>query len=215
MEAPDTAPSAPRSHAWIGRAAFEAGLIVFGLVGALLIDEWRDARARAERVDAALSSIRAELAANEQSTQAAIANHQSVRGVLRESLKSKEPYQRGIMTTPPFSSVAWEAARDAGITPDIDQVTLMALGQAYRSLDRYLDQRTLLLNHAYTNGQDLRLTNPLALAGWLNDLERNARSVSVALHAASRALGATLPAPPPNPETSPTAPATTPDGPRQ
>jgi hypothetical protein len=40
MEAQETVPSepAPRSYAWIGRAAFEAALIVFGLVGALLVD---------------------------------------------------------------------------------------------------------------------------------------------------------------------------------
>jgi hypothetical protein len=37
---------------------------VFGLVGALLIDEWRDTRERNERVRAALASIDAELEAN-------------------------------------------------------------------------------------------------------------------------------------------------------
>jgi hypothetical protein len=36
MDANDESPSVPRSRAWIGRAAFEACLIVLGLVGAPL-----------------------------------------------------------------------------------------------------------------------------------------------------------------------------------
>jgi hypothetical protein len=77
-DAPETPLRGARSRAWIGRAAFEAALIVFGLVGALLIDEWRDTRERNERVRAALASIDAELEANRAALQSAIANHDTV-----------------------------------------------------------------------------------------------------------------------------------------
>jgi hypothetical protein len=104
---PPPAPSPPAagSRAWIGRAAFEAALIVLGLVGALLVDEWRDNRERNARVSAALSSIRAELEANRKAIAAAIAN-QNVISRLREAAKTGVRCEGGIVAPVTFSSVA-------------------------------------------------------------------------------------------------------------
>jgi type II secretory pathway pseudopilin PulG len=153
-----------RSRAWIGRAAFEAALIVFGLVGALLIDEWRDARERNERVRAAVVSIRAELEANRTALEAAIANHETVIARLRESTTSGV-YQGGIINAAPFSAVAWDAARDAGITNELDHTTLIALGHAYRALAEYISERTVFTNYLYTNDTSALRQRPLALDG--------------------------------------------------
>jgi len=188
MDALETSTAAPRSYAWIGRAAFEAALIVFGLVGAFLIDEWRESRARAERVGAALASIRAELADNEKAVAAAIENHDQVIAQLKKAAETRKTYYGGIIFSPPFSSVAWEAARDAAITNDIDHATLMSLGHAYRSLDAYEDERTVFLNYLYTNNTQNLRENPLGLAGWLSDMRRHARGVQDRLGAASRGL---------------------------
>ena len=89
----ETPPYRARSREWIGRAVFEAALIVFGLVGALLIDEWRDTRARNERLRAALASIRAELEANRAVLGSAIANHETVIARLKESGKTGVVYE--------------------------------------------------------------------------------------------------------------------------
>jgi hypothetical protein len=178
-----TASPAPAatSRAWIGRAAFEASLIVLGLVGALVVDEWRETRQRAERVRTAIASIRSELEANRKELARASENHEEVKAVLEESARAGVTYQSSIIRGYPFSSVAWEAARDAAITNDIDHVTLMALGRAYTALAGYIDARDRFVDYLYTNNlTDLR-SKPLALAGWLNDLGEHARRTDARL----------------------------------
>lgn len=46
------------------RGAFEATLILFGLLGAFALNEWQDARTRAVRVDALMTALRTELETN-------------------------------------------------------------------------------------------------------------------------------------------------------
>lgn len=178
------------SRAWIGRAAFEAGLIVFGLVGALLIDEWRDTRARDERREAALASVRQELQANQDAMNAAIENHENVMARLREAAKTGKLYQGGLINAQPLSSVAWQAARDAAVTADIDHATLLAIGYAYSAVDGYIGERKVFLDFLYTNGVDLR-NNPLGLAGWLSDMTLHARGVQRRIEGALGALEST------------------------
>jgi hypothetical protein len=161
---------------------------VYGLVGALLIDQWREARERNERVRAAMASIDSELEANRASLRSAIANHDTVITRLHESAKTEVVYEGGLISAPPFSDVAWDAARDAGITNDLDHDTLMALGHAYRALADYTAERTVFKNYAYTNDTaDLR-RRPLVLAGWLSDMNGHAHGVERWVDRALRAL---------------------------
>ena len=190
MDDVDEAAPAGRSRAWIGRAAFEAGLIVLGLVGALLVDEWRTTRERTARVRSALASIRTELDANRTAVANAIANHDAVITKLREAAAAGEIYQGSIISNPGFSSVAWDAARDGAITNDIDHVTLMSLGHAYTALSEYIDERRVFTNYLYTNSNpDLR-GNPQTIAGWLSDMSGHAKRVHSRLDAAWQGLPA-------------------------
>ena len=189
-DVPETPPYRRWSRAWIGRAAFEAALIVFGLVGALLIDEWRDTRARNQRLRTALASIRAELEANRAALGSAIANHETVIARLKESGKTGVVYQGSIISGAPFSVVAWDAARDAGITNDLDNAMLMALGHAYRALTDYIAERTVFSNYLYTNDTNDLRRRPLALAGWLSDIRGHAHGVERWLDGALGALTA-------------------------
>ena len=183
----EVAPRA-RSRAWIGRAAFEAGLIVLGLVGALLVDEWRTARERSARVRSALASIRAELEANRTAIADAVSNHQTVIAKLREASGTGGTYQGSIISNPGFSVVAWGAARDGAITNDMDHNTLVTLGHAYTSLSDYMDERRVFTNYLYTNPtHDLR-QNPQAIAGWLNDMSGHAKRVERRLDNALQTL---------------------------
>jgi hypothetical protein len=183
----EQAPAA-RSRAWIGRAAFEAGLIVLGLVGALLVDEWRTARERTARVQSALASIRSELEANRTAIADALANHQTVITKLREATGTGGIYQGSLISSPGFSAVAWDAARDGAITNDIDHVTLVALGHAYTALSDYMDERRLFTNYLYTNPTDDFRRTPQGIAGWLNDMSGHAKRVERRLDAALQTL---------------------------
>ena len=183
-------PSAPRTRVWIARAAFEAALIVLGLVGALVIDNWRDTREREARVQTALGSIRGELEANRDAMAAVIAFNEGVMRTLRESAKTGNVYLGPIVRGQPLSAVAWEAARDGAITNDIDHATLMTLGRVYDDLALHRAAVQVFLNYMYTydDARSLR-ENPLRLAGWMNDITGNAGRVYRRIDEAVGALG--------------------------
>jgi type II secretory pathway pseudopilin PulG len=144
---------------WIGRAVFEAGLIVLGLVGALLVDDWRDTRARTQRVEAALASIRAELDANHAALAEVIARHETLMVTLRELATAGRHYDGPILRPATISAVAWDAARDA-------------------AQSAYLTELSLFNNQLYSG--DVAATfrrQPRSLEGRLNDLTGRARSL--------------------------------------
>ena len=178
MDPMDTSEPRGRSHNWIGRAAFEAALIVLGLVGALLLDEWRDDRATTRRVETALASIRNELDTNRRMLLKYIADNEEIMGRLQEANTTGRPYEGPVMRNFQISAVAWAAARDAGITNEIDHEVLMALGRAYDALSGQVDERSVFRDYLYTY-DDIRTirANPLRLAGWMNDMTLHARDV--------------------------------------
>jgi type II secretory pathway pseudopilin PulG len=182
------APGLRPSREWIGKAVFEAVLIVLGLLAALVVDGWRDARERSQRTQAALASIRQELEANRSAIAEAIGNYKEVMAALKESARTGRRYERGILRpSTPLSSVAWEAARDAAITNDMDHATLMTLGRVYGTLEGYRAEVRLFSNYLYTSGPPLRDT-PERIEGWMNDLTLRAREVSDALGETLRIL---------------------------
>jgi hypothetical protein len=191
-EVPPPSPPSPTRPvpAWVGKAVFEAGLIVLGLVGALVVDEWRDARERSARVRTALTSILAELQTNRALLVEVIAGNEALMEALRESARTGTTYQKGLVRSAPLSAVAWEAARDAAITNDIDHPSLMTLGRAYRALDGYRTEVGVFSNYLYTYaGPGSLRESPLRLEGWISDLTGRARSVLTRLDEAIGALG--------------------------
>jgi hypothetical protein len=175
---------------WIGRAVFEAGLIVLGLVGALLVDEWRDTRARTQRVEAALASIRAELDANRAVLAEVIARHETLMATLRELASAGRRYDGPILRPATISGVAWEAARDAAITNDMPFQTLMVVGRTYAVQTAYVSEMGFFNNQLYTGDvADAYRQQPLRLEGRLNDLTGRARGVQRQYDEALRSLG--------------------------
>jgi hypothetical protein len=146
-----------------------------------------DTRERNERVRAALESIRAELEANRTTLRAAVANHETVIARLQDASTSGI-YQGSIISGAPFSAVAWDAARDAGITSEFDHATLITLGHAYRALMEYIAERTVFTNYLYTNDITGLRQKPSGLVGWLSDLRGHARNIEKPLDDALRAL---------------------------
>lgn len=183
----------PRSREWIGRAVFEAGLIVLGLVGALLIDEWRDTRQRNQRVQNALESVTAELRGNRDALDKSIEYNEQLMTTLRESAKSGVMYQGPILRRTPLSSVAWDAVRDAGVTSDVPHGLLMSLGSAYSAQASYITELGVFSSYLYTyEGPRSFREMPDKLAGWLSDLTGRARNVRQRIDEALKVLPATV-----------------------
>ena len=181
----------PRSREWIGRAVFESGLIVLGLVGALLIDEWRDTRQRNERVQNALESVAAELHANRAALDKAVADNEQLIATLRQSEKTGVIYEGPILRRPSLSSVAWDAVRDGGTTSDVPHPVLMSLGRAYSAQASYISELGVFSTYLYTyQGPRSFREMPGALAGWLSDLTGRARSVRQRIDEALKVLPA-------------------------
>jgi hypothetical protein len=186
-----TPAAGPRSRAWVGRAVFEAGLIVLGIVGALVVDEWRDARQRRERVETALASIRTELDANRTVLRRFVARNEEVEALLRQSAETGRPYQQGLVGSLPAGSIAWSAMRDAGTATDIEHELLVVLGRAYDAVTRQAQERQVFLDYVYTY-DDVRSIrdNPLRLAGWLSDITQHARNAEQEVDNALKVLDA-------------------------
>jgi hypothetical protein len=167
-----------RRHEWLAKAAFEAGLIVLGLVLAYAISEWRDSRVRDQRVRDARTSIRAELETNRNAITDVIGLNEALIGALHESAKTGQPYMDQIVNARVLTSTAWDATRDAAITNDLPFSELTAVGQAYAAQERYSKEIEFFSNQLYAGAVmvDLR-KNPRHLAGILNDFTAHARGV--------------------------------------
>jgi hypothetical protein len=67
MTSTEAAPAVPRPRRWrrgLPRVLVESALIVFSVLVALAVDEWRDSRRQRVRAEAALVAILSELEAN-------------------------------------------------------------------------------------------------------------------------------------------------------
>ena len=167
---------AERRREWLVRAAFEAGLIVVGLVGALALNDWHEERQRNERVRDALTSIRIEMQGNVESINHVIAFNENLMTTLTESARTGVPYMNTMVPGMNLSTTAWDAARDAGISSDIPFATLMVLGRAYTAQTSFQREIEFFANQLYTGGvtEDLR-KRPLYFRGIVSDYALHAR----------------------------------------
>jgi hypothetical protein len=147
----------PRSgaHGWMLRGLFEAGLILLGLLGAFALNQWQDARIRADRADAMLSAIRAELQANLALQQKASEyNTQLVADLkkLRDSGQSFVPaelYRGGLLRRPQLTAAAWTAAQEGEVLDEIPLDRILVLARVYESQRYYLDATGALFASLY------------------------------------------------------------------
>jgi hypothetical protein len=135
-------PATRRSWHWLPRVLLESVLIVFSVLFALGMDEWRMERSRAEQAAVALQGIRAELVQNLESVQNARANHLAMRDSLGHyvALRQNPPpeiYLQGIFNPAPTQAVAWESARDIGSTAELPHSLVLELARVYDRQARY------------------------------------------------------------------------------
>jgi len=215
-ELPARAPT--RRREWLARAAFEATLILIGLLGAFALDEWQDARAREARVEALLAAIHAELDANLRQHEGASAyNSEVAERIWNEANKGVEvvpqsAYPNGLFVGPELTSAAWVTAQNDAALSDVPIERVLMLARVYEMQRTYVDDFNTLLNNMYAlllqSDNNLRvdgLAQPLRIGGVLRDYAGRGRRLLEQYRAALAELGDESPAPELSPADTPTS----------
>jgi hypothetical protein len=137
-----TRPSRRLTWAWLPRVLVESALIVFSVLLALAVDQWRADRERREMAAVALESIRAELEANLSNAERARDHHLAMRDSLARYLALRQPlpsriYLGGTFRPAATYAVAWESARETGTTSDLAYELVLDLAKVYDQQRRY------------------------------------------------------------------------------
>ena len=137
-------PSAPVSRRAVRVPAVvrDVLLVVRGAALALAVDEWRDARQRAERVRVALAGIRDELRENARRVETARARHRRVSDTLgalaaRGARPTPQVWMNPMFNPALVTSTAWQAARETGALAGMPLATVLRLAPAYEAQERY------------------------------------------------------------------------------
>lgn len=179
---------APKRREWLARAAFEGGLIALSLVGALALNEWKEARDRQARAQDALAAMRLELQANSDEIQRAIAGTADVIGKIKQATNEKRRYGGRLLFRAQLVSTAWDSSRAAGITNDLPFPLLMALGRAYTLQLAYQNDMGSFYNTMLSGTLGDVRANPELMAALLDEMNGNAGRVAREYQGALKAL---------------------------
>jgi hypothetical protein len=207
--APEAGPNAaPRRREWLPRAAFEATLILLGLLGAFALDEWQDGRSRTARVDALMAAVRAELDANlETQEEAAAYNAEVAESIWKQATSGVTfipdgTFSRGIIDIRQLTSAAWTTAQNDSSLSNIPVDRLLLLANVYDMQADYEVDVSTLLNNMYASilqaDSVMRIdgvSEPLRIGGLLRDNARRGTRLVTAYRATLEQLDATAPLP--------------------
>ena len=179
---------APKRREWMARAAFEGGLIALSLIGALALNEWKEARDRQARARDALAAMRLELRANSDEIQRAIAGTADVIAKIKQATSDERRYGGRLVFRPQLVSTAWDSSRAAAITNDLPFPLLMALGRAYTLQADYQNDMGSFYNTLLSGTLGDVRANPDLMAGLLGEMNGNAGRLAREYQAALKAL---------------------------
>jgi hypothetical protein len=180
---------------WL-RLTAETVAIVFGVLLALVLDDWRQERQEREILTSVTLSLRAELERNQRALEANLPYHESMLDSLDARLAPSERgrrtlwvqaaqlpilrqlgFEEGVRTEVSLATGAWEAARASGALTRIGIDELFLLSAAYTAmadLDRALE-RLAERHDRYT----VAIHEPVRSAAPLVDLVSGLRAVVV------------------------------------
>lgn len=162
-------PSLNRPGPRVGTFLGELALIVIGVLLALSVDEWRQERARVAAGEAAIESIRVELAANREKAIESRDYHDGRAARIGDSFGGGEPltrndFPKGFTMPARFSRAAWETAREAGELTAVDRELRQEIAEAYAWQERYAAQidavSALIYQELYDSGGREGVSNP-------------------------------------------------------
>ena len=135
-----------RDH--IGPALFEATFVVFGVVIAYAVNEWREKRVHKQDARAARAAIVRELAHNREATRRSFEYHHylidTLRTIVRErGTSSTEVFHRGFTMPAQPGAVAWEVAEQTGTLNHLAFDEVLSFSRLYESQERYEKQAEL------------------------------------------------------------------------
>ena len=114
--------------------AVEAGMVVFAVLVAFAVEEWREERQLVEFADRARAAVEAEMQANVQEFEATAVALDSVRALLGRVVSSGDPTLLGgslAFSLPEPSSAAWQAAQGSVAAPYLDYGWVIRASRAY------------------------------------------------------------------------------------
>jgi hypothetical protein len=187
---------------WLLRAAFEASLILLGLLGAFALNAWQDARERDARVGALLVAIRTELETNlERHERASDYNTRTADLLWSEGTKGVEfvpqsAFAEGLFKSSLVTSAAWTTAQNDPALGNVPVETVLLIARVYELQDTYVDDFKSLLNSMYAmvlepDNVTLRIdgiAQPERLGGVLRDYAGRGRQLVDAYRAALEQL---------------------------
>lgn len=143
-EAESTSPRRGRRWPeWLPRVLVESTLIVFSVLLALALDEWRQSRTERTRASLALAGIANELAANRAAAEASRAFHRELHDTLLAlAAAGQRPsadiyYSRGMFKPANVVSTAWESAQRTAVLDRLPYHLVLELSHAYESQAKY------------------------------------------------------------------------------
>lgn len=128
---------------WLPRVLVESALIVFSVLMALAVDEWRDTRASEARTREAVAAIAAELRANRASAERARSFHLETNAALKAIAGRKElpgddiAYQRGMFNPAAVVQSAWVTAREGATLQTLPLDVVLKLSRLYEQQESY------------------------------------------------------------------------------
>jgi hypothetical protein len=140
----DDRPRTParRIPVWLPRLLAESALIVFSVLLALAVDEWRDGRSRAAAARVALDAIVSELDSNRRSADQAMRFHRTMKATLdgfaaRRELPPHEVAYSGMIQPARVVATAWTSARDTGAINELPYSLVLQLSRVYERQASY------------------------------------------------------------------------------
>jgi hypothetical protein len=132
-----------RWPAWLGRAAFESALIVFSVLLALGLNEWRDERRNSAEARAAIDAIVAEITSNRTALLHARENHLAVGAKLKTfATVGHKPTLNEMLNMDTFNPAglvhaAWSAAQDGGYLDVLPYAVMLDVSKLYERKGGY------------------------------------------------------------------------------
>lgn len=139
----DSARQPRSSPAWLARVLLESAFIVFSVLLALALDEWRQDRADSTRAALALAAIRSEVEANRGAAEGAQKFHRELHDTLRAlDVAGSSPsveiyYHRGMFRPARVVATAWESARMTAIIDRLPYDLVLELSYTYTYQSKY------------------------------------------------------------------------------
>ncbi|MEQ9399707.1 MAG: hypothetical protein RJQ04_11145 [Longimicrobiales bacterium] len=129
-----------RGRRKLGGLVLEAAMVVFAVLVALAVDEWREGRQRADLVDRARAAIEAELRANQAELAAGGPTVASLHAAVDTLVRGLRAGRRDLSweiqaDIPDFSDAAWQTARATGIMAHMDYPWVLQIARVYETQD--------------------------------------------------------------------------------